>query len=103
MQFYQIGELIQMLRQRRIALGYEPAEVDARMAVKVGSVARWETRKRNPPPYRIWGWLEALGLAAAVVPADPGETGCVAGTKPRTCNTQTRCEIHAKTPRELRK
>lgn len=92
-QSYQIGELIQMLRQRRIALGYEPAEVDARMAVKAGSVARWETRKRNPPPYRIWGWLEALGLAAAVVPVDPGESGRVAGAKPRTCNTPPGCEI----------
>ena len=57
------AELIQQFVVRRRALGISQMELDHRIGVAEGLVAKWESGARRPTLYNAWCWAKALGAA----------------------------------------
>lgn len=53
--------LIQQLKNRRNDLGIPQTELDDRINVASGLVAKWETGNRKPTAFNLYCWAVALG------------------------------------------
>lgn len=66
-QFY--GDLIRRLKSRREELGFSQRELDDRLGIADGIVAKWETFARLPSSFMLACWCGALKVT--LIPIGP--------------------------------
>lgn len=57
-----IRALVDVLSERRRQLEISQHELDDRLGMADGVVAKWETGYRRPSPDNLWCWCHALGV-----------------------------------------
>lgn len=61
------SSLIEALVRRRKALGWSQAQLDYKLGVSDGLVAKWETAARLPGAFFLMCWCAALGVKLTVI------------------------------------
>lgn len=56
------------LRQKRLDLGISQPELDERIGVATGLVAKWEGGFRSPTGFNLYVWARSLGCDLVLVP-----------------------------------
>lgn len=56
------------LRQKRIDLGMSQPELDEKIGVATGLVAKWEGGFRSPTGFNLYVWARSLGCDLVLVP-----------------------------------
>ena len=54
-------ELINQFQRRRYSLGFTQMDIDLKIGVAPGLVAKWEIGNRKPTLFNAYCWAEALG------------------------------------------
>ncbi len=62
------SDMLKQLRQRRQDLGMSQSDVDQKLGVAVGLVAKWEGDFRSPTSFNFYSWAHALGCDLVLVP-----------------------------------
>lgn len=62
------GSLIQQFKDRRNELGYTQLELDHKIGMTDGYVAKWESGDRKPTMFFAFMWAQALNCKIVLVP-----------------------------------
>lgn len=60
------GQVVEQLAQERRRRGWTQPELDARLNVTEGQVAKWESFQRLPGPFLFVCWALELGVSLSV-------------------------------------